>query len=143
MSKHYYSTSNEEYTFEDAADAIDSVMGDDPEELIVIYRGELTTRKASSYAPNMEDELSNNAYNDVGEHSDLWPYCDLEAFDELQKMVERAIDDWADAYRVQPEFGWIKNVKQLTYRLNAKGKDAGDIDSDDYELIDTIDVVKD
>lgn len=133
----YYSKNDEDYNYDDPRDAIDDLMGIEPKELIIIYEGELVAAKASKYAPDIEDHLANNAYDDVGECSDVWPSCDEYKMAELQSMVEDAIDSWADKHGLQPKFGEIRNIKQLTYKLNAKGKDAEDIESDDYELVGT------
>lgn len=134
MTNYRYGANDQDFNFDEVEDVLNYILEysspDDDLSVITIYRGELVTNKASAYVPNVYDYLSNNAYGHVGEYSDSWPDCDEDAINELQKMVEHAVDAWADKHNLQPNFGEIDNIVGVAYHLN--GEWSEDVSADDY-----------
>ncbi len=123
--KKVYSNNQEEYchdSAEEAGEALwnfsESKVGD----IIIVWEGETVRHYAESFVPNMADALTEAAYDEVGEWSDGWEFSKEEA-QSLQAAVEKTVEEWADANKMQPDFYSVTDVKEIKVRfVNEEGK---------------------
>ena len=104
-----------ESAFEDAVYNLDRepVTGD----IITIYTGDVVNFCIASFVPSMVESISENMYEKAGEYAENWIVSDKEA-KQLQKMVEKAVDEWADDNSQHPNFYIVENVKPVKYKYS-------------------------
>lgn len=86
-------------------------------ETITITSGYLTLCKASRFVPDLEDFMSERAYEDVGEFTEGW--LDGMDMDALQGAVERLIDARFEEAGQQPSFGEITEIETFKVRITS------------------------
>lgn len=86
-------------------------------ETITITSGYLTLCKASRFVPDLEDFMSEMAYEDVGEFTEGW--LDGMDMDALQGAVERMVDARFEEAGQQPSFGEITEIETFKVRITS------------------------
>jgi len=124
MSNMYYSIDNEWYGYDELEDAVGACeLG-----VVTIWQGESAPVKASDFISSVEDELAGRAYDEFGDHIGDWPNSTKEQNIELNAMIEKAVDEWANKNNLQPKFFNIINIKELKVNVLEDGG---------YEIINT------
>lgn len=112
MADKCYSADEENFSFDSAEEAVESM--DDPQPGDLIYEGEVVQRKAGHYLPRIDsllEQMGERAWDDVGEHApEDWPGAELN--DAKAKELEQLLRDWMDA-NVPVRFWSVANVKQI------------------------------
>lgn len=126
-----YSENGEEYRYEDIEEAIYYTI-DDVDSLKVgsefsVWEGECTTRKASSYASDVLEDMGNQAYDELPDFADDWPNASNEQAKELTEGIAQLIDQWADKYQQQPTFGVVSNCKERFFKITEMAECTDDI----------------
>jgi len=129
----YYSLDEEDYCYGSLDEAVsafadqhsiglpqDYVVGD----IIYIWEGTAKSFKLSDFWKLCLDEVSERAYDEVGDHINPW-LLDLtpDHADELSTMMKMVMDIWADKYGRHPNFRLITKSKELKIKLekNSEG----------------------
>ena len=121
--KTLYCTDKENWTHADESlyEVIAAYFNDGYESeggVVEVYVGNPKHYKASEFSPYVWDELTNQAYDVGGEHSESWCYSlKLKDEKELQSIVNAAIDKFFDERNNQPSFSTIENVKTINVRV--------------------------
>lgn len=123
MNNQVYSYDETDWTYSDKS--IEEVIngyfenqGETENGEITLYVGEAVGHKASEFLPHIWDEITNQAYDVAGEHSEDWCYSlDKESEQCLQKQVERVVDQYFKETKKQPSFFKIKNDKPIKVRI--------------------------
>jgi len=129
MEEYYYSTNEEEFSYDNLHGAVIDVLGSKGwkvGDIVSVWRGEPSPFRASYFVPTMADQLTERASDEMGEHADGWEFSkqDLET---LQDAVEKAVDAWADTRNMHPKFFSVRNVVPIEVRV---------LDEDgEYEII--------
>jgi len=118
--KKCYSTDRENFRYKSIDEAALDLWGD-PEvwagDVCSIYEADKHRYKASVFIPDTVEEMLERAGGEAGEHADGW-WDDLSPYkDELQKIVESAVDKWATDKGMHPKFWGAKNVKPISIRF--------------------------
>ena len=107
---------NREYYFSSLQEAMNNSFGFLPEEGEEIFGWEADKVyfKASDFFHLGSDDLINNAYDEVGEMSDIWDFS-REEENSLEKELKKALDDWCDKNNKHPEFWGVKNEREIKF----------------------------
>jgi len=136
VSEFIYSINNEEFRYGSWEEALEYAWDDSVDsdiDVFTIYEGEIKTAKASNYAPGWPAEgLGEAAYDEVGDASEDWPGETKEQGADLESIIKKAVDEWADKHDLQPKFGLVKNVKTRNYRMTKASKY---FDMDDFKEV--------
>ena len=128
-----FSTNNEDFSYDELDDAVRDAL-DDPEikvgDVVTVYEGDAVRFKAGDFSGWNLDHITNAAYDEGGEYAeDYLSGVTKEQEAELDKMVEDAVNAWADKHGLQPTFYRVINAKEVQARHT--GGDEG------YELLNT------
>ena len=130
----YYSSDEETFNYESIDEAICDVFESENSfsvgDIITVYSGEPVKRAASYFVRDIHEDMNERAYDEAGEWGEDYPECNKEQRDELQKMVNAAVDEWADKHNLQPKFYGIKNQKEIKAKLL-------NLETGDYEILDS------
>lgn len=121
MEDRMYSINGEDFNYTQIDYAVEDVFYDKEVAVgatITVYEGTVVNFKAGKFAPSFVlDELNSAACDDCGDDAvGEWPDCEKAVEVDLEEMVAAAIDAWADRHNLQPTFGGIENVKELSVR---------------------------
>ena len=132
MSELKYSTDEETFDYDDIGEALCSIFECDDTldvgTIITVYSGEKEEKKASNYSTWIVENLSQNAFDDMSEHSGDWPNCTKEQEKELEDAIDKLVDEWADEHNLQPTFYGIKNQKKIKVKIL-------NIETGDFEVL--------
>lgn len=125
-----YSCDEENFShssIEDAAQDLwegsdDHKVGD----IVTIWEGDPVRHTAGGLVPNMADELTERAYDEIGEHSDTWEFS-REEEKSLQEAVEKTVNEWADANNMQPRFWGIINTREIKVRFTGENGECEEV----------------
>lgn len=121
MSEIYYSTDEEVFNYDDIGEAICSIFECDDTldvgTIITIYSGEAIKFNASSFVKDITEDMSERAYDEIGEHADNWPDCNKEQREDLEKLMAKTVDSWASKHNLHPKFWGIKNQKEIKVKI--------------------------
>lgn len=136
MSNIYYSDNGDEYRHDEIEEAICSVLDDMAEpaegDEFSVWEGVCNFKKASWYAPDVLEHMSDSACDELPDFADGWPSTSAEQDQELKDAIAKVIDDWADKYKQQPNFGLMSNCKERQYRITKVAEYTSDFE---YEEI--------
>ncbi len=84
-------------------------------EVITVEAAEFRKPKASEFACNAASEMSERAWDDAGESAEGWMDYQPQ-IDALQKVINEAVDKWADENNEHPKFGtFVKEHPSIDY----------------------------
>lgn len=86
------------------------------------YVGDKKTCVASDFVRFVYDQLVECAYEEAGEYTEDWELTSP-LQNELQKTVEKAVDDFFDKYEMQPKFYMIENITEFEITITDSGGD--------------------
>ncbi len=110
-----YSADGEDFRFQGLGELIDHLEGD--EELVpgrVVYVGDAVQSPASSFfdIDRLEEDMAERAYDEAGEHADVFPNFSKEQSAELSALICAWLDQ-----NTQVHFWSVTNVRE--YALTA------------------------
>lgn len=143
MTTTYYSENGEEYRHEDLEEAVYAIIEDDADlevgYVISVWEGKCRFRKASSYAPDVFEDMQNQAYDELPDFADNWPNVTKDQSKELVDSINELIDKWADKYNQQPAFGLMSNCKERFFKITKMAEMASDIEYEEtHEPVDAV-----
>jgi hypothetical protein len=106
-----YSTDEENYNFESAEEALESM--DDPQPGDMIYEGDVVQRPASHYWSGLArflEDMGEQAWDEGGEHAEDWPGCGIT--DEGEAALEAGIKALLDQH-IKVHFYTVTNVRRI------------------------------
>lgn len=125
--KTYYSNDQEDFSFdspESAAEELFSMSEElKPGDIVTVWEGDAVKKKASDYVLPMAVSMTERAWDDVHDFADSWEFTKDEAAS-IQKAVEKAVDDWADANDMHPEFYSILRSRPIKMRFTNEDGDS-------------------
>lgn len=131
-----FSLNDEERFHEDLFDALEAAeVQIEPGLELEVMRGERIMFRASRFAPNVVAELLSGMDHESdwegGDWADDWPghHIPDEHEKDLDKRVNAAVDEWADANGYQPTFYQVHDVSWVKLRIV-------DVDAKTFEVID-------
>lgn len=119
MSEKCYSINEEEFNYESEEAAVEKIWNNGDHkagDTATIFAGDTVPRSASDFVPSLADLMVEQAYDQHGEYSDTWEFSRAEE-DDLQEVVAKAVDEWADKNNMQPRFWSIENIRQIKIRF--------------------------
>lgn len=115
-----YSSNNEEFSHTTLADAVDEYYCHNAAPPIgstaTVYEAETKPYKASRFVPDVLDHMKESAYDEAGESAESWDFTKEQATS-LQEAVEKAVDDWATANNMQPNFYGVGKSHPIEVRF--------------------------
>ena len=118
MSDHVYNCNkdSEVWCFDEIEEAIEDFLANEDEGVsgvITVYQGDKVKYKASSFVPNILDNMADSAAGEVDDFAEDW-YQDVKLVEkELQKNVEDLVDSFFTELDLQPKFYSVSNIVPL------------------------------
>lgn len=107
---------NEELFSEDCEDVEDAIQTAIDKAWGAVYVGTKVTQRWSDLLPRVTEEISElasiQAGEKAGEAAEGWPSFTEKQGKELEYIIRAAVDAWADKHGLQPQFYYVKDVKQ-------------------------------
>ncbi len=79
---------------------------------VTIYKGDLICKAITAYVPDIADSIMDNAFDEGYECIIHWLDDMREHKKALQDIIEKAVDDYANAHGLQPDFGDVVNIQE-------------------------------
>lgn len=120
MTEKYYALSEDQEhwwadSIEEAIDELlpNSKVGD----VLTVYEGSPIKNKASDFAPELSEIMSECAYDNCGEFTEGWLHSADK--DGLQEDFKKWLDQWCTDKGHHPQWFIIDNVKELKVRITS------------------------
>jgi hypothetical protein len=117
--KQYYSSDEEDYSHETPQEAAEALWDSgEPKagDVVTVWEGDASPKKASYYVPDVLELMQESAYEDGGDWADTWDFT-KEQKESMQEAIERAVDAWADANDMHPKFYSILRSRPIKVRF--------------------------
>lgn len=93
-------------------------------EIITVYQGESKEKSGSDFLNDIAEKMIENAYDELGEHSEGWLNCDTSG---LQDLIKNTVDKWCNETKNQPSFFAIENIKPVKLKVLFISEELDDI----------------
>lgn len=88
------------------------------DEVVTIYYGQEQDYIPSVNAERVLEDISENAYSEVGDYSESYLYdIPSEELEELEQSLNEVLEKWIKKYKHEPDFYTIQNEKCITKKL--------------------------
>ncbi|TXI84271.1 MAG: hypothetical protein E6Q40_09630 [Cupriavidus sp.] len=110
-----YSNDREFFRFDTLDEAVEDLWESGEfkaRDVVTIREGREKGFRASDFAPDVVEHMKDQAWDRVSDCADSWSFSDEKA-KALQAIVEKAIDDWADANMMHPRFAEMEESREI------------------------------